>query len=406
MAELDQMKLLVQQLQEANSQINTTGAGDSSKVDELNAILTAKQKELESVLTGGEDGGNNNQEEEMNQQREEYGQRGIALAYFESETTSPHLINLDVDGYRSRRFIFILEDNKTISIGSDGDIQPMSLSIVPGHCSINVTGDVVTLISGAGDVVHNGTKVTAKSVVLTHHDRVVIGNELMLFIDPRVAEPDTEPLSADEAAREYQRSLTSASGNTDDEKAALADQLRKFEEEKAAWEAQKAQAIAQGASAEELAATEVEQQAERDSLARQINDQELRDVLPKLVELKKICGLLNRDMLSFDTALQGSGRQGSGVPKVKVKVHNALADETIFLDTFEFVKAHALLKDEVSFLRNAISNERSYAAPEGHDPISLLFDNTCHLGNAIIFPEYLVYNLYVFLSRTFHLYLI
>jgi hypothetical protein len=258
--------------------------------------------------------------------------------------------------------------------------------------------------------------------------------------------PAQDPPTADDAAREYQQGLQQAApnvGTSAAEAAALAElqaQMRKFEDEKAQWERQKQEAEAAAQAAAEAAAMaaaeaakntgdgdaaaaaeaaaqaakalaeEAARQAERERelLARQVNDQELREVLPKMVELKQIVKALNRDMLSFETALQSStasvGSDGralgptttttaTAIPKVKIKVHNELTDETIFLDVFEFVKAHALLKDEVAFLRNAIMNDREYAAPPGHDPITLLFDNSFHVGSATTFSEYLLYYL-------------
>lgn len=383
MAELDQMKLLVASLQTASG---GGGGGDPDEVAKLTAMLESKQAELQGVL--GSDPSEDKQNEMMQRQREEYGSRGISLTHFESETTLPHLINLDVDGYRSKRFMFIFEKENT-SIGTKGDIKPMSLSIVADHCSFEKDeNDVVTLVTGAGDVIYNGEKLSkGDRKELTTHDRLAIGNELMLFIHPG-SEPDGEPPSAEEAATEYQNAQSSGGGDSEALNA-LQEQLKKFEEEKAMWEKQKAE----GASNEEVAAAEEKQNVEKEKIARQINDQELREILPKLNELKQIVTLLNRDMLSFDTALQGSGAGQSGIPKVKVKVHNALTSETIFLDVFEFVKAHALLKDEVMFLKNAVSNNREYTAPLGHDPINLLFDNSFHIGSATSFPEYLLYNL-------------
>jgi hypothetical protein len=73
------------------------------------------------------------------------------------------------------------------------------------------------------------------------------------------------------------------------------------------------------------------------------------------------------------------------MPQVKVKVHNSSSDETILLDVFEFVKAHALLKDEVAFLKNAIANNREYTSPAAHDPITLLFDNSFHVTYIYIY---------------------
>lgn len=429
MAELEQMKMLVNQLKLENERIakmkaesggsNQTSEGGepagSDEVDELTRMLNMKQQELERVLLNGEGTGaggsgnnsKNQQDELMQRQREEYGKRGIHLAHFESETTRPYLINLDVDAYRSKRFMFLLHNERTTIGAAKGDIKPMSLSIVDDHCAFEnpESAGVIYLCAGAGDVMVNGKKLDKSArVQLSPFDRVVIGNELMLFMHPGQEPPNQEPPSADDAVREYQSGLQSV------DNAAMAElqaQMKKFEEEKANWEKQK---LAASASGETLASSESEsdierrraaEKEERELLARQVNDQELREVLPKIAELQQIVKLLNRDVLSFETALQsgsaGSGEDAKGgnggIPKVKVKVHNRATDETIFLDVFEFVKAHALLKDEVAFLRNAIANNREYSAPEGHDPITLLFDNSFHVGSATTFPEYLLYNL-------------
>lgn len=421
MAELEQMKMLVNQLKEENERMarikaaagGAGGAGSgepgaaegmsSSQVDELSELLNMKQRELEKVLNGESDGTGdgsskrkNPQDELMQRQREEYGKRGIHLYHFESETTAPYLINLDVDAYRSKRFMFLLDKPKTV-IG--GDIKPMSLSIVDGHCSFENDGNVITLVAGAGEVMHNGKKLERGArQELTAYDRVVIGNELMLFMFPGKEPPEGgEPPSADDAAAEYQKALQSV------DNAALAElqaQMKKFEEEKASWEKQKehrdaAAAASSDPSAAQEAAAAIDAEKEKELLARQVNDQELREVLPKIVELQQIVKALNRDVLSFETALQSSSadEKGGGIPKVKVKVYNKATDETIFLDVFEFVKAHALLKDEVAFLKNAIMNDREYESPAGHDPITLLFDNSFHVGSATTFPEYLLYNL-------------
>lgn len=45
----------------------------------------------------------------MQQQREEYGRRGIHLTYFEKGTATPYFINLDEDPFRSHRFMYLLE---------------------------------------------------------------------------------------------------------------------------------------------------------------------------------------------------------------------------------------------------------------------------------------------------------
>ncbi|TMW64265.1 hypothetical protein Poli38472_012887 [Pythium oligandrum] len=434
MAELEQMKLLVSQLKGENERMGKLraaagggggGAEDASsdQVNQLNEMLAQKQRELERVLTG-ESGGDdkkakNPQDEFMKRQREEYGKRGIHLAHFEKETTLPYLINLDVDAYRSRRFMFLLDKPRVVIGGPNADIQPMALTIVESHCVLEKEetegNEAIYVTAVNGDVIHNGTRL-AKDVKqpLQVFDRLVMGNELMLFVYPGREPPNAEPPSADDAAHEYQKALQQPVGNANASAAVddtamreLQEQMKKFEEEKANWEKRKAEMEAQGGSSAQANASESDEEAarlaelERERLARQVNDQELREVLPKMLELKQIVHALNRDMLSFETALQSStaatssdGKTSSStIPKVKIKVHNQLTDETIFLDVFEFVKAHALLKDEVAFLRNALMNNREYEAPAGHDPITLLFDNSFHVGSATTFPEYLLYNL-------------
>jgi hypothetical protein len=455
MAELEQMKALVNQLKEENERIakvrsaagaggaapseeaaasedaDSSGADDaaSAQVAQLAELLNQKQKELENVLNGGSGGaggGMSVQDEMMQRQREEYGKRGIHLYHFEADTTSPYLINLDVDAYRSKRFMFLL-DKPRLTVGPQGDIQPMSLSIVSGHCSFENDGAEIFLCAGAGEVMRNGSKLDKSArLQLVPYDRIVIGNELMLFVYPG-REPEGEPPSADTAAAEYKEALQTVDASAMNE---LQEQMKKFEEEKARWEKERLEreaaaiqataAVAAAASANNeantaaaeaaaaaaaLAAAKAEEEArlaaekQRELLARQVNDQELREVLPKIAELAQIVKFLNRDVLSFETALQSSsmedkdGNGTSGIPKVKVKVYNKATDETIFLDVFEFVKAHALLKDEVAFLRNALMNDREYESPAGHDPITLLFDNSFHIGSATTFLEYLLYNL-------------
>ncbi|DAZ97999.1 TPA: hypothetical protein N0F65_005157, partial [Lagenidium giganteum] len=404
MAELEQMKMLVGQLKSENERMAKmrgesgagagAGGGDTTQMDELSEMLNNKQRELERVLNGesdGSGGGRNAQDEMMQRQREEYGKRGISLYHFENETLSPYLINLDVDAYRSKRFMFLLSPPKT-TIGPNGDIKPMSLSVVDDHCWFDNDGENIFVCAGNGEVLHNG-RALAKGAreLLVPFDRVVIGNEIMLFIYPGREPPEgTEPPTADDAAREYQKAVQAVDNTAMLE---LQAQMKKFEEEKANWERQKAESAAAGDSAAPVDASDVAER-EKELLARQVNDQELREVLPKMVELKQIVKALNRDVLSFETALQSTtGDEKGGIPKVKVKVHNKATDETIFLDVFEFVKAHALLKDEVAFLRNALMNDREYESPAGHDPITLLFDNSFHVGSATTFPEYLLYNL-------------
>ena len=86
---------------------------------------------------------------------------------------------------------------------------------------------------------------------------------------------------------------------------------------------------------------------------------------------------------------------GKDDAQVKVKVTNRDANpvETIYLASFEFNRAYNILNDELYHLRDAIEADDKYTVPAQHDPLTLLFDATFHVGTAVMFPEYLIYNL-------------
>nr|CCA15041.1 predicted protein putative [Albugo laibachii Nc14] len=417
LAELEQMKLLVKELRQENEKIAQTQdslklpeadmQNEKLQMEQLAEMVAQKRRELESVLLGesgstsGAPNAKSAQDELMQRQREEYAKRGIHLYHFESETTSPYLLNLDVDAYRSKRFMFLLNQPK-VTIGPHGDIKPMSLNIVENHCSFQLENGEIVLFAGAGDVIHNGSELEKDGKrILKHFDRVAIATELMLFVHPAQTSSDTEP-TADDAAQEYQRALQSVDNAAMLE---LQEEMKRFQEEKAKWELQKAQpAITSPESQHANPSISMDSTTEKELLARQVNDQELREVLPKIMETRQIVQALNRGMLDFETTLQSSTPLSSdtdaqtaldegSIAKVKIKVQNNDTEEIIFLDVFEFVKAHAMLKDEVAFLRNAIMNDREYASPPGHEPITLFFDHSFQIGSATTFPEYLLYNL-------------
>ena len=54
-------------------------------------------------------GGGQSADEMWEAQRKEYASRGISLTHFEAETTSPFLVNLDEDPFRSNRFMYLLK---------------------------------------------------------------------------------------------------------------------------------------------------------------------------------------------------------------------------------------------------------------------------------------------------------
>ena len=109
-------------------------------------------------------------------------------------------------------------------------------------------------------------------------------------------------------------------------------------------------------------------------------------------EIFDILKILNREYLVCEATMQDSlATDYNGVPIVKVKVTNQSSGESIVLDPFEFVKAHAVLNDEASFIKGALSAGNDYYAPDFHEPVTLFFDHSFQLGTSIFFIEYLIY---------------
>merc|ERR1719316_1526965 len=68
-------------------------------------MLKKKAMEMNQMLDL-EGGGQSAQNQALQQQKKEYGARGIALAELEKSTKRPHFVNIDLDPFRSHRFIF------------------------------------------------------------------------------------------------------------------------------------------------------------------------------------------------------------------------------------------------------------------------------------------------------------
>jgi len=124
----------------------------------------------------------------------------------------------------------------------------------------------------------------------------------------------------------------------------------------------------------------------------QLLDKEMLELYPKTKELKKLMTLIGRDELTFEvTFSKGVKLTNATMPKVKVKVVKTDSKESIFIDTFEFQRGLATIKDEILNLRNAIDNGRSYTVDHYADPVILFFENTFHVGSALTFPEHMGY---------------
>merc|ERR1712025_1268043 len=139
-------------------------------------------------------------------------------------------------------------------------------------------------------------------------------------------------------------------------------------------------------------AEQKKQKEEMDKLAMELVNKEILDLLPKTKTAKKYCYELNRNMLSFEVSMQ-RGTEDQSTPTVKVRVSKNDTKEIILIESFEFTKAASTLQDEHNRLKLALENGREYTSPEAHDPIRLFMDHTTTYGSAIIFPEYLQYQM-------------
>ncbi|CAN0448718.1 unnamed protein product, partial [Ectocarpus sp. 12 AP-2014] len=340
MEELEQMKMMMDAMKAENEKLAAAGGageGDSK----LQEMLAAKQAELMNVLAsregqeGGEGGGgsggspDNTEERMMQQQREEYGRRGIHLTYFEKGTSIPHFINLDEDPFRSHRFMYLLDKPRT-TFGSGGDIKPLSLTIAKDHCVVlkedveapqpapeGEEGDAshaspatYILECGDGETFINGRLMSkAERIAISCYDRVAIGGELLLFDHPGArplgvpteggdgAEAAPVPPTAEFAVEELQAALRSKGKKAQE---MLDERMKQFEEEKVKWEQQREAAAKAGKTFDDEEPT-MDEERER---AWQSVDKEILDVLPKIKEAKNIVGLMDRDTLTFDVALQ------------------------------------------------------------------------------------------------------
>merc|ERR1712032_840899 len=141
-----------------------------------------------------------------------------------------------------------------------------------------------------------------------------------------------------------------------------------------------------------MGAEQQKQKEEMDKLAMGLVNKEILDLLPKTKTAKKYCYELNRNSLSFEESMQ-RGSEDNATPTVKVRVSKNDTKEIILIESFEFSKAASTLQDEHTRLKLALENDREYASPEAHDPIRLFMDHTTTYGSAIIFPEYLQYQM-------------
>lgn len=421
---------------------------NSEKVDEdddrkeLLAQLEAKQAAMASLMEANEAASQEQQQQKQkeDQRRKEYANRGISLAFYEEAAAAekPHLINLDSDPFRSKRFMFFV-DRPITKFGKGADVQPFSVS-ASSHCIIYNKGTGKFQLEAAeGNTMHNGVKLSkGQSVALQSYDRVVMGTDITLFIDPENMPKDANEPDVNTCIAEYHNGISTKAN--DDAAAALQEKLRNFEEEKRKWEEQRrledeareaerirreeevaakaathpmdmlAALAAQGPTEEELAERAERQRIrdeedekrkqEMEEMQMQLLETEITNLIPKAEAVQYNCNLLDRSVLSFELKVQQGTTEDDSGPKVKVCVTRVPPEgsasnfvQSMYIDIFEFEKGAATLQAECNKITMALENDRAYTCPPENDPICLFMGVTSHIGTATMFPEYLGYML-------------
>eukprot|EP00903_Cladosiphon_okamuranus_P005356 g5351.t1 len=377
---------------------------NAEQVSRLQEMLQAKQLQLREVLSGGGEGnaGPTPEERQLEQQREEYGRRGISLSHFDANTRLPHLVNVDEDPFRHNRFVYLLKKRVTV-FGPQGDVQPMSLSVQRKHCTVEVKKGAekgekgtVTLIGGRGEVFHNGRRVRKQEqVVLAPYDRVAIGGELLLFKWKALETPDAGPIpTAEEAVMEFKRAIQARTGRRRSaEIHAMEEQLKELQVAKTKAEEEAASAAKERAGREQDESTLFKMEAlddERIAAVIRSAEDEVQMLLPHVKETEQAMQLFGREYLIFDVSLQRSQADTFEVC-ASVQVRNEKTGQACYVSSFEFLEQHSIFKDEVAQLQAALDNEREYTVPEEHDPSLLLLQGTHQLGVATLFMEPIVY---------------
>jgi hypothetical protein len=384
MEELEKMKQMVEQLTKANAELGDgatgSGGGDPDQVAQLQAMLAEKQAALASVVEGGGAGdAAAAATARLEEEQEEYQQRGILLTALNEDSEVPHLTNLDEDPFRTHRFMYPFTKDLTV-FGPSNDVQLASLTLEPNHCTVKKTDETCILMGGAGmDVYHNGVKLSlGEEKELKVNDRVAIANELTVFV--WAGKEGGEMMSAEDAKDEFRTGMRAAQGGGGGDSAALAEQMRKFNEEKAEFEKQRKDGTYKGDNSQVAEFTKEQ--------ANRAMDNKLMEMAPKVREAQETVDLMNRKFLKLELILQRNPNATSSdaqVPEVMVKVINTETNEFMLLQSFEFVKNAGIMQDELLRLQRAVKNEKKYELDPINDPVSLLFDNSSILGTATVF---------------------
>jgi len=393
MEQLEKMKLMMEEMAKGGG-----GGGGGGNDAEMKKQLDEARAKLQAEMAAG-NAGSAAQAAQVEKQKREYGRRGIKLAEFDrTECKDPYLLNQDLDEFRSGRFMFVLEKEETL-FGTD--IKPMDFAIVPRHCTIRKGADnALTLIGADGETYHNGTKVeNGAEIALSVGDRVVMASVMtMLYIPGNEME---NMKTTEEVAQEFQQARLSAKDSG--EMKELQAQKDKWEKQKAEMEAQM-EALRLAQTNSQSAAEQAEAKAAAAAMRKQLQEEEnkqvearnrsiMLDLIPKVDEAGRMLKLLNRGMMQCEAMLRvGLAEDNSfQTPEVKVKVENAISDDVIYLDPYEFENVQKVMRNEIGFLAAHFEDGSNYEVSDAHDPINLLYDPTFELGTAVLFNEPLLY---------------
>lgn len=347
--------------------LKSSGGGGGMDMEEMNRMLAEKQAQLVSEMKGEAD---LHKQQEMEKQKQQYSSRGIALSWFEEDPEHPHLVNLDEDSFRDRRFLFIFAQDTTSFGRSKGDIQPLNMDMVDDHCVFEKKGpEEVYLVGGEGSVYHNG-KVVEKGqrVKLEKFDRVVIGTDIMMF---RFAHPgeerDEDEPDARTAIQEYHQAMRAKDS-------AFQEQARKLEEDKRKLQEELEKMKREGRSAEDIDSKKQAMEAWK------AIDETMLNTVPIIRQMEHMCAQVGRGMLEFKLSLQHPREKL--VPDVKVQVTDTETSTVVFLDPFELQDNLNILKDQIQALK---WKEDPYEVPADEEIVKMLFDSSYQIGTCTNF---------------------
>ena len=394
MAELEKMKLMMEQMAKGGG----GGGGGGSHDAELQAQLEAAQAKLRAEMSGG-NAAAEAQKAAVEKQKREYGRRGIKLAEFDrAECKDPYFLNQDLDEFRSARFMFVLEKEETVF---GNDIKPMDFAIVEQHCIVRKGADAaLTLVGGKGEVFHNGAKVEeGAEIALTVGDRVVMASVMMMLYIPGKEIPEVK--TTEEVAAEYRNARMSNKDSAEmkqlaAQKEAWEKQRKEMEEQMEAMRKAQTSAVSEAEKAKAAAASAAMKKQMQEQEAKQVESRNrsiMLDLIPKVDEACRMLKLLNRGMMQCEAMLRvGLAEDNSfQTPEVKVKVENAMSDDIIYLDPYEFENVQKVMRNEIGFLAAHFEDGSSYQVSDAHDPMTMLYDPTFELGTAVLFNEPLLY---------------